>query len=114
MNCSPSGSALGFLKSVQVYMHMRRPRISVEPGDVPPAAAARRMGLSESDFLFALPALAARGFPAPDSTTGNFDLTAIDEWRAARHRSPNSEFTARDAGTVVFERIDAILGRGRH
>jgi hypothetical protein len=43
------------------------------------------MGLSEAAFREALPALHARGFPEPDSTTGNFDLDAIDAWRQGRH-----------------------------
>lgn len=66
---------------------MTRQRIQIDPGDVPAAYAARRLGISESAFRFALPDLQARGFPEADPTTGNFDLQAIDEWRRQRHAS---------------------------
>lgn len=66
-------------------MGMRRHPIQIEPGDVPASCAARRLGISESAFRFALPDLEARGFPKADPTTGNFDLQAIDEWRRRRH-----------------------------
>lgn len=91
-------------------MGMRRPHIQIDPGDVPPALAARRMGLSEADFLIALPELLKRGFPEPDETTGNFDLTAIDEWRRQRHhRSP---FFACDAESYVPHRLTALFRHG--
>ena len=57
----------------------------VQAADVPPVVAARRMGLAAPQFTEALPALLARGFPAPDPTTGNYDIEAIDAWRRARH-----------------------------
>jgi hypothetical protein len=68
------------------------------------------MGLSEADFLIALPELQARGFPEPDQTTGNFDLTAIDEWRRARHSK--SAFRAADATSVVPLRLKALFDNG--
>lgn len=60
-------------------------RFSVQPGDVPAQAAARRMGMSLNEFVAVLPNLVARGFPKPDPDTHNFDLDAIDAWRRARH-----------------------------
>lgn len=82
-------------------------RFRVEPGDVPPPIAARRLGKSEAEFEAVLPNLIARGFPKPDPDTGNFDLDAIDAWRRARH--PHLFLTepprARDARTVVSARL---------
>ena len=59
-------------------------RFRIDPGDVSPAAAARRLGLTEEQFQTALPDLLGRGFPAADTTTGNFCLEAIDQWRMRR------------------------------
>lgn len=57
-----------------------------ETGDVPPIVAAHHMGCSSlGEFQAKLDALIARGFPAPDPTTGNFDLDAIKAWRRRRH-----------------------------
>ena len=82
-------------------------RFNVEPRDVPPPQAARRLGKSMPEFETVLPNLIARGFPEPDPDTGNFDLDAIDAWRRARH--PHLFLTetprARDARTVVSARL---------
>jgi hypothetical protein len=59
-------------------------RFRVEPGDVPAEAAARRLGLTPAQFEEKLPALLQRGFPAPDETTGNYCLEAVDRWRFRR------------------------------
>jgi hypothetical protein len=59
-------------------------RFRVEPGDVPTATAARRLGLTPEEFEQKLPELIERGFPAADRTTGNYDLAAIDQWRMRR------------------------------
>jgi hypothetical protein len=59
-------------------------RCHVQPRDVPPAAAARVLGLTEARFLELLPNLHRRGFPFPDETTGNFDLAAITAWQDRR------------------------------
>jgi hypothetical protein len=59
-------------------------RFSVEARDIPPEAAARRLGLTVEQFLEKLPALLQRGFPAADQTTGNYCLEAIDQWRMRR------------------------------
>lgn len=85
-------------------------RFKLPPGgDVPPATAARRLGLSLEAFKAALPELQQRTppFPSADPTTGNFDLDAIDEWRRNRHphlflTAPQS---ARDARSVVAQRL---------
>lgn len=89
-------------------------RFHVEPRDVPAHAAARRLGLTEAEFLRQLPMLIARGFPAADPTTGHFDLDAIDEWRKRRH--PRLFLTAteqaRDARSVVKERLAGLNRNG--
>jgi hypothetical protein len=91
-------------------------RFSVEPRDVPPEVVARRMGLNSSDFRAALPSLTARGFPQPDPDTGNFDLLAVDRWCDARHPhlfGGNALMQARDANTVVQERIEKMRKAGK-
>lgn len=91
-------------------------RFKLPPGgDVPPVVAARRIGLSLQAFGEALPGLVARGFPAADCTTGNFDLDAIDAWRRARYPQLFREHltlapTARNARDVVAERVARIRG----
>jgi hypothetical protein len=60
-------------------------RIRVDPADVPPEKAARRLHISLDRFNDLLPKLIGRGFPAADPDTGMYDLDAIDRWRAARH-----------------------------
>lgn len=61
-------------------------RFRVEPRDVPPVHAVRRIGLSLDCFEEILPRLLSRGFPPSDPDTGNYDLDAIDSWRASRHK----------------------------
>jgi len=78
-------------------------RFRVEPRDVPPEMAARRLGKTQSEFEAILPNLFARGFPKPDADTGNFDLDAIDEWRRRRHHHLFLTYPerARDARAVL-------------
>jgi hypothetical protein len=86
-------------------------RFRVEPRDIPPEQAARRLGKTLAEFNTALPNLLARGFPAPDRDTGNFDLHAIDRWCDSRHAhlfGGGSTMQARDAGTVARDRIAAM------
>ncbi len=87
-------------------------RFRVEPRDVPPDAAARRLGLTEAAFRERLPELLDRGFPGPDETTGMFDLDAIDRWRHLRHARLFPELTvstrARDAGMLLRARLETI------
>jgi hypothetical protein len=59
-------------------------RHRVEPLDVPPSKAARRLHLTPDEFRQKLPELTKRGFPRPDPTTGNYYLPAIDQWMASR------------------------------
>jgi hypothetical protein len=83
-------------------------RYRVDPRDVPREQAARRLGTALAHFDAIYPNLLARGFPPPDPDTGNFDLAAIDRWMDGRHAhlfGPNSEIQARDARTVVRDRI---------
>lgn len=60
-------------------------RFRVDPGDVPPEKAARRLHLTLAQFNELLPRFQARGFPKADPDTGMFDLDEIDRWRARRH-----------------------------
>jgi len=90
----------------------RSPR--VQPGDVPASLAAQRMGMTLGEFEAKLSNLIARGFPAADPDTGNFDLDAIDQWRRSRHPhlyGGRAEFGARDAATVAHDRIRAMRER---
>lgn len=92
-------------------------RYRVDPRDVPAEKAARRLHLSLSEFRAKLPELTARGFPTADTTTGMFDLVAIDEWMSARHTSGQSSNpgaltgagVARNASEVSGERIRRLL-----
>src|SRR5262249_32103058 len=59
-------------------------RFKVDPLDIPPVVAARRLGLALEQFQEMLPDLCQRGSPAPDETTGNFCLEAVDRWRLRR------------------------------
>jgi hypothetical protein len=59
-------------------------RYRVDPGDVPPEKAARRLHLTVDEFNERLPNLLARGFPSADPDTGMYDLEAIDRWRKLR------------------------------
>jgi hypothetical protein len=55
-------------------------RFRVEPRDLSLEGAACRLDKPRAEFQAILPNLLARGFPQPDSDTGNFDLIAIDKW----------------------------------
>jgi hypothetical protein len=91
-------------------------RFRIQPGDVPAAMAAARLGVSPEAFEAALPNLLSRGFPKPDPDTKNFDLDAIDAWRRARHPhlfGGRGELGARDASSVVADRIAALRGGQR-
>jgi hypothetical protein len=75
-------------------------------GDVPTVTAARRLALTETEFLAALPDLLSRGFPAADPTTGRYDLDAIDEWRRRRHKAVDAT-VPKDASRVAMNRISS-------
>jgi hypothetical protein len=89
-------------------------RFRVDPRDVPADKAARRLHLTPAEFGAKLPELLARGFPAPDPTTGMYDLDAIDQWMTARHGPQTCALTAapqpRNAQEVFSERRGACLG----
>jgi hypothetical protein len=89
-------------------------RFRVDPRDVPAEKAARRLHLTPAEFGAKLPELLARGFPAPDPTTGMYDLDAIDRWMTARHGQQAPGLTAapkpRDAQEVFNQRRGACLG----
>jgi hypothetical protein len=93
-------------------------RFRIEPRDVPPEVAARRLGKTFAEFNAALPDLVVRGFPQADPTTGNFDLAAIDRWCDARYPhlfGSGAVIQARDAKDVVRDRLAKLktgLGRG--
>jgi hypothetical protein len=65
-------------------MHGEKIRYRVDPRDVPPAKVARRLHLTLAEFEAKKVEMFARGFPAPDPTTGMYDLRAIDAWMDAR------------------------------
>lgn len=69
-------------------------RFRVDPGDVPPAKAARRLHLSLAAFEACKVRLFLRGFPRPDPDTGMYDLDAIDRWRHLRHPALFPELAA--------------------
>lgn len=93
---------------------MSAPRFRVEPGDVPAAIAARRLGLSEAEFNAKLPRLLSRGFPAPDPDTDKFDLDAINAWRKLRYPRLFSTptLTLDQTDEEARAEIDARLGIG--
>ena len=87
----------------------------IKPRDVPPKAAAHRLGKELVEFDEILPNLIARGFPKPDPDTGHFDLVAIDKWCDARNAhlfGGNSAMSARDASTVAAGRIETMRENG--
>ncbi|QPC93828.1 hypothetical protein [Mesorhizobium sp. INR15] len=86
-------------------------RFHVDPRDVPPEKAARRLGLTQEQFGDLIPRLLSRGFPASDPDTGNYDLDAIDAWRAARHRRilPSSSLPSHSTG-LVAARLEKMRG----
>jgi hypothetical protein len=71
-------------------------RFSVEPRDVPAVKAARRLHLTLHEFEEMKNELFGRGFPHPDSTTGMYDLVAIDRWMDGRHHADNKPRDARE------------------
>lgn len=85
-------------------------RYPVDPRDIPPDKAARRLHLSLAEFEAARARLERRGFPAPDPDTGMYDLKAIDAWMDGRHHL-TAPREARDAHGVVAERIARMTAR---
>ena len=92
-------------------------RFRIDPRDVPPAKAARRLHLTLSEFERALPELRRRGFPQPDETTGNYDLAAIDDWMDCRSGRREAGLVKRlepENAALNFEgRLRALREQGR-
>ncbi|WP_038367941.1 hypothetical protein [Bosea sp. UNC402CLCol] len=87
-------------------------RYTVDPRDVPPVKAARRLHLTLSEFERILPRLLQRGFPRPDPDTGNYDLKAVDQWMDNRSTlTPANQ--PRDAREVTAERLAELAKRRR-
>lgn len=55
-------------------------RFRVDPRMVPASKAARRLGLTLSEFSAKLPALEGSGLPRANPITGFYDLKAMDLW----------------------------------
>jgi hypothetical protein len=93
---------------------MSRPARSPDRGDVPPAAAAQRLGMSLADFEVHRGELERRGFPDPDPTTGRYCIEAVDRWRLRRFPRLFPELTASpvavDAGAVFEQRMRQFHG----
>jgi hypothetical protein len=79
-------------------------RSRVEPRGISAIKAARRLGLTLELFRAKLPELRGRGFPAPDPTTGMYDLKKIDLWMDGPDGSTGAS-EARDAREVVNGRL---------
>jgi hypothetical protein len=85
-------------------------RIRVDPCGIPPVKAARRLGLTHSQFEAAKTRYFEIGFPRPDPISGNYDLRAINHWmdmRAGLTRATD----ARDASAAFAERRESFRGR---
>ncbi len=78
---------------------------------MPKDKAARRLGLSVTDFEAIEDRLYARGFPRPDPDTTLFDLKAIENWMD-RRSGLTASFAARDAAIVARSRLEE-LGNGK-
>lgn len=87
-------------------------RYTVDPRDVPPIKAARRLHLTLSEFERILPRLLQRGFPRPDPDTGNYDLKAVDQWMDARSSLTHAN-QPRDAQGAISERLAQMRERRR-
>jgi hypothetical protein len=93
---------------------MSRPTRIPDRGDVPPSAAAQRLGMSLADFEVRRAELEKRGFPEVDPTTGRYCIEAVDRWRLRRFPRLFPELTAYpasvDARTVIDDRLRAMEG----
>lgn len=80
-------------------------RFHVQPRCVPPAIAARRIGVSEARFNEISKDLLDNGFPLPDSVTGNYDLAAIDRYIAKRNPKLMG---AQDDGEAITDEAEML------
>ena len=85
-------------------------RYAVEPRDIPPEKAARRLHLTMEGFVAHTDSLRARGFPQPDPTTGMYDLKAIDAWMDKRSGLAGLTVNdgPRNAGEVSRDRLERL------
>jgi hypothetical protein len=95
---------MGALMSQTPTLAAAKIRFKVEPLDVPPAKAARRLHLTLEQFRDKLPELSSRGFPSPDPTTGNYYLPAIDRWMARRFE-PSACDSSKNDRDIISSRI---------
>lgn len=79
-------------------------RFAVEPRDIPPEKAARRLHLTLVEFDAVRGRLEGRGFPRPDPDTGMYDTKAIDAWMD-RRSALTAPLQSRDAREVALGRI---------
>jgi hypothetical protein len=95
-------------------LEMSRPPRIPDRGDVPPAVAAHRLGLSLEEFEVRRAELEKRGFPEADPTTGRYCIEAVDRWRLRRFPRLFPELTASplavDAGAVFEQRMRQFHG----
>jgi hypothetical protein len=83
-------------------------RYAVEPRDVPPSKAARRLHLTLEEFRGKLPELLKRGFPPADPTTGMFFLPAVDKWMEDRCALTSTRQTGDDS--EIDRRLERAWG----
>jgi hypothetical protein len=95
---------MGALMNNTVKVAAAKIRFKVEPRDIPPAKAARRLHLSLDEFRAKLPELISRGFPPADPTTGMFYMPAIDQWMASRFKL-TVDSPSRNDRSLIDERI---------
>ena len=86
-------------------------RFPVDPRDVPLPKAARRLGMTEADFVGLRDRLFARGFPRPDPDTGHYDLKAIDAWMDSRSGLTPAA-SSPHASTRCRSKLEAAFGKG--
>lgn len=91
-------------------------RFHVQPRCVPAHVAARRLGITLTEFEESLDAMRQLGFPLPDPVTGNYDLEAIDLYINRRNPELFGAVTSGEAVTdhnVIRGRLAALRsGRG--
>lgn len=87
----------------------RRSAFTVDPRDISPELAARRLGLRLDEFEGVADRLYARGFPRPDPDTRLFDLEAINAWMD-RRSGLTSHLGPRDAAAGFRARLEALSG----
>lgn len=103
------GTGVAMADALRFHPRHEAIRFPVDPRDVPPVKAARRLHMTLAEFNTALPRLVDRGFPRSDPDTGNFDLKAIDAWMD-RRSGLTPETTSRDPVASMRDRIKKMRG----